>query len=85
MKLEEIQELWNRDREIDISELATESIRIPQIHDKYLKIYVDEKIKLRISLFKRVIANSFQYLQDVISKNIWSQTATSLNYSHSCY
>ena len=47
MKLEEIQELWNRDREIDISELATESIRIPQIHDKYLKIYVDEKIRLR--------------------------------------
>ena len=47
MKLEEIQELWIRDREIDISELATESIRIPQIHDKYLKIYVDEKIKLR--------------------------------------
>ena len=47
MKLEEIRELWNRDREIDISELATESIRIPQIHDKYLKIYVDEKIKLR--------------------------------------
>ena len=47
MKLEEIQELWNRDREIDISELATESIRIPQIHDKYLKIYVDDKIKLR--------------------------------------
>ena len=47
MKLEEIQELWNRDREIDISELATESIRIPQIHDKYLKIYVDEKINLR--------------------------------------
>ena len=47
MKLEEIQELWNRDREIDITELATESIRIPQILDKYLKIYVDEKIKLR--------------------------------------
>jgi len=47
LKLEEIQELWNRDREIDISDLATESIRIPQIHDKYLKIYVDEKIKLR--------------------------------------
>ena len=47
MKLEEIQELWDRDREIDITELATESIRIPQIHDKYLKIYIDEKIKLR--------------------------------------
>ena len=39
MKLEEIQEFWHKDREIDYSELGTESIRIPQIHDKYLKIY----------------------------------------------
>ena len=46
MKLEEIQELWNRDREIDIAELAIESVRIPQLHDKYLKIYIDERIKL---------------------------------------
>ena len=47
MKLEEIQELWNRDRDIDIENLATESIRIPQIHDKYLKIYIDERIRLK--------------------------------------
>ena len=47
MKLEDIQELWNRDREIDIAELAIESVRIPQLHDKYLKIYIDERIKLK--------------------------------------
>jgi len=47
LKLEEIQELWNADREIDITELATESVRIPQIHDKYLKIYIDERIRLK--------------------------------------
>ena len=47
MKLEEIQELWNRDREIDYTELGTESIRIPLIHDKYLRIYTDERIKLK--------------------------------------
>ena len=47
MKLEEIQELWNRDRDIDIEELAIESSRIPQIHDKYLKIYIDERIRLK--------------------------------------
>ena len=41
MKLEEIQELW------DITELAIESVRIPQLHDKYLKIYIDERIKLK--------------------------------------
>ena len=52
MKLEEIQELWNRDREIDIAELAIESVRIPQLHDKYLKIYIDERIKLKCLQFE---------------------------------
>ena len=47
MKLEEIQEFWNADREIDITELANESVRIPQIDDKYLKIYIDERIRLK--------------------------------------
>jgi len=47
LKLEEIQDFWNADREIDITELATESVRIPQIHDKYLKIYIDERIRLK--------------------------------------
>ena len=47
MKLEEIQELWNRDRDIDITDLGVESVRIPQIHDKYLKIYIDERIRLK--------------------------------------
>jgi hypothetical protein len=47
LKLEEIQEFWHKDREIDYSELGTESIRIPQIHDKYLKIYIDERIRLK--------------------------------------
>ena len=47
MKLEEIQELWNRDRHIDITDLGVESVRITQIHDKYLKIYIDERIRLK--------------------------------------
>ena len=46
MKLEDIQELWHKDREIDYTELGTESIRIPLIHDKYLKIFTDERIRL---------------------------------------
>ena len=47
MKLEEIQDMWSKDREIDYTELGTESIKIPQIHDKYLKIYTDERIRLK--------------------------------------
>ena len=47
MKLEDIQELWRKDSEIDYTELGTESIRIPLIHDKYLKIFIDERIRLK--------------------------------------
>lgn len=52
MKLDEIQEQWNRDREIDYTDLGIESIRIPQIHDKYLKVYTDERIRLRALEFE---------------------------------
>ena len=80
MKLEEIQELWNRDREIDYTELGTESIRIPQIHDKYLKIYTDERIKLRgleFELSKLVRAKTDWYAgrmsQEDLEERGWDQ------------
>ena len=80
MKLEEIQELWNKDREIDYTELGTESIRIPQIHDKYLKIYTDERIKLRgleFELSKLVRAKTDWYAgrmsQEDLEERGWDQ------------
>ena len=80
MRLEEIQELWNRDREIDYTELGTESIRIPQIHDKYLKIYTDERIKLRgleFELSKLVRAKTDWYAgrmsQEDLEERGWDQ------------
>ena len=80
MKLEEIQELWNRDREIDYTELGTESIRIPQIHDKYLKIYTDERINLRgleFELSKLVRAKTDWYAgrmsQEDLEERGWDQ------------
>ena len=46
MKLEDIQELWSSDSVIDATELDAESIKIPEIHNKYLKIFSDEKLRL---------------------------------------
>lgn len=46
MKLEDIQELWSSDSVIDDTELDSESIKIPEIHNKYLKIFSDEKLRL---------------------------------------
>ena len=78
MKLEEIQELWNRDREIDYTELGTESIRIPLNHDKYLKIFTQEKIRLKsveFEMLKLVRAKTEYYSgnmsQEELNKRVW--------------
>ena len=47
MKLEEITSLWEQDSKIDKTELAEESLKIPQLHHKYYKIYSNEKLILR--------------------------------------
>ena len=46
MKIEDIMEMWTKDSSIDETELATESSNIPVLHNKYLKIFMAERIKL---------------------------------------
>lgn len=47
MKLEEIQNHWAKDSVIDRTELGDESIKIPQLHSKYFKIYSEERLRLK--------------------------------------
>ena len=47
MKFEEIQISWTRDCEMDETELSHESIKIPQLHNKYLIFYSNEKLKFK--------------------------------------
>ncbi len=46
MNIEQIVKEWDKDCKIDITELGTESAKIPQVHNKYLKIYMGERIAL---------------------------------------
>ena len=46
MKLDELYEMWAEDCEIDPTELAKESIKIAKLHNRYLRIYSDERIIL---------------------------------------
>ena len=80
MKLEDIQELWHKDREIDYTELGTESIRIPLIHDKYLKIFTDERIRLKGVEFElsKIVRTKTEYYsgkmsQEELEKRGWEQ------------
>lgn len=47
MKLEEIYELWQKDAEIDRTELGDEAIKIPKLHHKYYQLYTAERMLLK--------------------------------------
>lgn len=63
MKIEEILEEWEKDCQIDITNISKESIRIPELHNKYYKMYIKEKIlldNLEIS-FKELELNRWNF------------------------
>ena len=45
MKLDQIQNEWAVDSRIDKTELGDESLKVPQLHSKYFKIYCEEKTR----------------------------------------
>mgnify|MGYP001287364083 CR=1 FL=1 len=47
MKLEELLDSWKIDCKIDDTDLDAESLNIPILHGKYLKIYYQAKLTLR--------------------------------------
>ena len=44
MNLEKIQEMWEKDSKIDMDNLHDESIKIPQLHQKYYTLYTTIKL-----------------------------------------
>ena len=48
MNINEIEDLWEKDSQIDPDNLHLESIKIPNLHSKYYKIYNN------ISLLKKI-------------------------------
>lgn len=47
MLLEEIQEQWNKDCKIDQTDVASSAAKIPELHQKYYKIYSQERLLLK--------------------------------------
>ena len=47
MKIDDIMALWEQDSRMDQTELGQESLKIPSLHHKYYKIYVEEALVLK--------------------------------------
>lgn len=61
MQLEEIQKLWEKDSVIDDTAYDSESTKIPQLHSKYYKIYVEEQLRLKQIEYKMKILMRDKY------------------------
>ena len=63
MNLEKIQEMWEKDSHIDMDNLHDESIKIPQLHQKYYTLYTTIKLMLKHSedLYSKVRLERHNY------------------------
>lgn len=46
MRLDEIQELWSDDSQLDRNDLANQSLLYPKLHSKYYAIFLHEKMMM---------------------------------------
>lgn len=49
MKLTELQEQWQKDCEINMTDLGNEATKVPKLHAKYLALLTSTKLQLRKS------------------------------------
>jgi hypothetical protein len=52
MTLDEIIDEWKKDSVLDPTSLGTESLKIPVLHSKYMKIYYEERRRLKAGEFR---------------------------------
>jgi len=62
MILNELYDIVKKDLEIDKTELDTESLRTPQIHNKYLILHSKEKLKLEQLLSEKKVKRRNKWL-----------------------
>ena len=75
MKLEDIRAMVERDIDIDKTELGDESARIPQLHNKYLNIFHDERLVLNKlnSNYKLLRKNKWEWMTGKMSQEQLAQ------------
>jgi hypothetical protein len=70
MTLDQIMDAWREDSSVDSTELGIESLKIPELHSKYLKIYFDERRKLKALEFqsKELSLKKYEYYNGKMSQ-----------------
>lgn len=69
MEIEEIFNHWNKDSKIDSTDLSNEALKIPSLHNKYLRFHSDENIKLKKleAQYKKLINLKHEYYSGILN------------------
>lgn len=75
MTLEEIQQMWSEDAQIDDDLLCTESTRIPQLHQKYLVIFNEFSLMKKENEFKYkiMLRDKWKYYKGKAPKEMYKE------------
>jgi hypothetical protein len=70
MTLDQMIEEWRLDATVDSTELGIASLKIPELHSKYLKIYFEERRKLKALEFqsKDLSLKKYEYYNGKLSQ-----------------
>lgn len=70
MTLDQLIEEWRKDASIDFTELGIASLKIPELHSKYLKIFFEERRKLKGLEFqsKELFLKKYEYYNGRLSE-----------------
>lgn len=81
MKLEDILAEWDKDAQIDRSELGEETLRISKLHSKYWNIYCEERNNMRAleHMYNELYRDKYQWYSGVIDDETLSSRGWSPN------
>ena len=63
--IDDIYKMWEKDSKVDELELDQESLKIPQLHSKYIRLLTDEsrQLKKMIETHKILVRDKLEYYQ----------------------
>ena len=78
MKLDDIMMMWEQDSKMDKTELGDESLKIPLLHHKYYKLFVEEGLLLKKleQDYKSMYKLKYEYYMGVLDQ----ETLTEMNW-----
>jgi len=78
MKFEDIMMMWEQDSKMDKTELGDESLKIPLLHHKYYKLFVEESLlfKKLEQDYKSMYKLKYEYYMGVLDE----ETLTEMNW-----